>query len=51
MELRQLAYFVAVVEEASFTKAADRMHVAQPGVSAQIRADCAAVRESGAEGG
>jgi DNA-binding transcriptional LysR family regulator len=37
MELRQLAYFVAVVEEASFTKAADRMHVAQPGVSAQIR--------------
>jgi DNA-binding transcriptional LysR family regulator len=37
MELRQLAYFLAVVEEASFTKAADRMHVAQPGVSAQIR--------------
>jgi DNA-binding transcriptional LysR family regulator len=37
MELRQLAYFVAVVEEASFTKAAERMHVAQPGVSAQIR--------------
>ncbi|MBP2325237.1 DNA-binding transcriptional LysR family regulator [Kibdelosporangium banguiense] len=37
MELRQLAYFVAVVEEASFTKAAARMHVAQPGVSAQIR--------------
>lgn len=37
MELRQLAYFVAVVEEASFTRAAARMHVAQPGVSAQIR--------------
>ncbi|WP_413760831.1 LysR family transcriptional regulator [Streptomyces sp. MMBL 11-3] len=37
MELRQLEYFVAVVEEASFTKAAARLHVAQPGVSAQIR--------------
>ncbi|MET0134816.1 MAG: LysR substrate-binding domain-containing protein [Kibdelosporangium sp.] len=37
MELRQLAYFVAVVEEASFTRAAARVHVAQPGVSAQIR--------------
>lgn len=37
MELRQLAYFVAVVDEASFTRAAERMHVAQPGVSAQIR--------------
>ncbi|MHB8191030.1 MAG: LysR family transcriptional regulator [Ferrimicrobium sp.] len=37
MELRQLEYFVAVAEEASFTKAAARVHVAQPGVSAQIR--------------
>ncbi|MES4906533.1 MULTISPECIES: LysR family transcriptional regulator [unclassified Streptomyces] len=37
MELRQLAYFVAVVEEANFTRAAERLHVAQPGVSAQIR--------------
>lgn len=37
MELRQLEYFVAVVEEASFTRAAARVHVAQPGVSAQIR--------------
>jgi len=37
MELRQLEYFVAVAEEASFTRAADRVHVAQPGVSAQIR--------------
>ncbi|ONI86493.1 LysR family transcriptional regulator [Actinosynnema sp. ALI-1.44] len=37
MELRQLAYFVAVVEEAGFTRAAERMHVAQPGISAQIR--------------
>lgn len=37
MELRQLEYFVAVAEEASFTKGAARVHVAQPGVSAQIR--------------
>ncbi|MFD5751106.1 LysR family transcriptional regulator [Streptomyces sp. NPDC127033] len=37
MELRQLEYFIAVAEEASFTKAAARVHVAQPGVSAQIR--------------
>jgi DNA-binding transcriptional LysR family regulator len=37
MELRQLEYFVAVVEEASFTRAAARVRVAQPGVSAQIR--------------
>ena len=37
MELRQLAYFVAVAEEASFTRASARVHVAQPGVSAQVR--------------
>ncbi|MFE9631887.1 LysR family transcriptional regulator [Streptomyces sp. NPDC006463] len=37
MELRQLEYFVAVAEEASFTRGAARVHVAQPGVSAQIR--------------
>ena len=37
MELRQLEYFVAVTEESSFTKAAARLHVAQPGVSAQLR--------------
>jgi DNA-binding transcriptional LysR family regulator len=37
MELRQLEYFVAVAEEASFTRAAARVHVAQPGVSAQVR--------------
>ncbi|MDF2711409.1 MAG: LysR family transcriptional regulator [Nonomuraea muscovyensis] len=37
MELRQLAYFVAVAEEGGFTRAAETLHVAQPGVSAQIR--------------
>jgi DNA-binding transcriptional LysR family regulator len=37
MELHQLEYFVAVAEESSFTRAAARVHVAQPGVSAQVR--------------
>jgi DNA-binding transcriptional LysR family regulator len=37
MELRQLEYFVAVADEANFTRAAARLHVAQPGVSAQVR--------------
>jgi DNA-binding transcriptional LysR family regulator len=37
MELRQLEYLVAVADEANFTRAAARLHVAQPGVSAQIR--------------
>lgn len=37
MELRQLEYLVAVAAEANFTKAAKRLHVAQPAVSAQIQ--------------
>ena len=37
MELRQLEYFVAVAEEANFTRAAERVHVSQSGVSAQVR--------------
>lgn len=38
MELRQLRYLVDVVDEGSFTRAAQNAYVAQPGVSAQIRA-------------
>jgi DNA-binding transcriptional LysR family regulator len=37
MELRQLEYFVAVAEEQNFTRAARRVHVAQPAISAQIQ--------------
>lgn len=37
MEIHQLRYVVAVAEASSFTKAAAALHVAQPGVSAQIR--------------
>ncbi|WP_432836203.1 LysR family transcriptional regulator [Dactylosporangium sp. CA-092794] len=37
MELHQLEYFVAVAEEGGFTRAAARLRIAQPGVSAQVR--------------
>jgi DNA-binding transcriptional LysR family regulator len=37
MELRQLNYFVAIAEAQSFTRAAERLWVAQPGLSTQIR--------------
>lgn len=37
MELHQLNTFVAVAEEGSFTRAADRLHVVQSAVSASVR--------------
>ncbi|MEU4463388.1 LysR substrate-binding domain-containing protein [Streptomyces sp. NPDC024017] len=46
MELRQLEYFVTVAEERNFTRAAERVHISQSGVSAQIRQ---LERELGAE--
>lgn len=37
MDLRQLAYVVAVVDEGGFTRAAEAVHVAQPSLSQAVR--------------
>src|SRR5271170_3588637 len=37
MELRHLRYFVAVAEDLSFTKAAQKLRLAQPSLTRQVR--------------
>ena len=37
MDIRQLTYFLAIIEEVSITKAAERLHIAQPTLSHQLR--------------
>ena len=37
MELRQLRYFQSVAEELSFSKAAEKLHIAQPAISRSVR--------------
>jgi len=54
MEIRQLSAFVAVAEEGTFTRAADRLGVVQPAVSQAVgrleaeRGSCSSSARAGA---
>lgn len=37
MELHQLRYFLAIVDEGTFTAAAQAVHISQSGISTQLR--------------
>ncbi|MFC6605123.1 LysR family transcriptional regulator [Ectobacillus funiculus] len=37
LDIKQLAYFLAIAEEGNITKAAERLHIAQPPLSQQLK--------------
>ena len=37
MELYQLGYFIEIARQRSFTRAAERLHMAQPALSQQMK--------------